>query len=167
MRLIQGLVTMVLGLGCRVFRLVLHPTTCAALVNRVQSQYAMHPRHSLPRLQCRQRPGLFPSMPAAQGGSCPVGVLTSIASEHSHLLAHHVRGDRDGAIADEVGAAFAEAEAETGLPCWSRSVPVLLRKSLVAPVEQAMRMCCWMVCSDAMPLCQSSPDSTRSAHPRL
>ena len=35
----------------------------------------------------------------------------------------------------------------TGLPCWSLSVPVLLRKSLVAPVEQAMRMRCWMDCS--------------------
>ena len=32
------------------------------------------------------------------------------ARKYSHLLAHHVRGDRDGAIADEVGAAFAEAE---------------------------------------------------------
>jgi hypothetical protein len=27
-------------------------------------------------------------------------------------------------------------------------VPVLLRKSLMAPVLQARRMCCWMDCSD-------------------
>ena len=32
------------------------------------------------------------------------------AGEHRHLLAHHVRGDRDSPIADQVGAAFAEAE---------------------------------------------------------
>jgi hypothetical protein len=44
----------------------------------------------------------------------------------------------------------------TGRPCWSRSVPVLLRNSLVAPVLQVRRMCCWMDCSDAMPLSQSS-----------
>lgn len=35
----------------------------------------------------------------------------------------------------------------TGRPCWSRSVPVLLRNSLVAPVLQVRRMCCWMDCS--------------------
>jgi hypothetical protein len=32
------------------------------------------------------------------------------AGKHRHLLAHHVRGDRDGPVADEVGAAFAEAK---------------------------------------------------------
>jgi hypothetical protein len=32
------------------------------------------------------------------------------AGEHRHLLAHHLRGDRDGAIANQVGAAFAEAK---------------------------------------------------------
>jgi hypothetical protein len=32
------------------------------------------------------------------------------AGKHRHLLAHHVRGDRDSPIADQVGAAFAEAE---------------------------------------------------------
>jgi hypothetical protein len=36
----------------------------------------------------------------------------------------------------------------TGRPCWSRSVPVLLRNSLVLPVLQVRRMCCWMDCSD-------------------
>lgn len=35
----------------------------------------------------------------------------------------------------------------TGRPCWSRSVPVLLRKTLVSPLLQAMRMCCWICCS--------------------
>ncbi len=43
----------------------------------------------------------------------------------------------------------------TGLPCWSRSVPVLLRNSLVLPLLQAMRMCCWIDCSDG----------TRHRHP--
>jgi hypothetical protein len=42
----------------------------------------------------------------------PVGVLTSMDSEYSYLLAHHVRGDRDSPIADQVGTAFAEAEAD-------------------------------------------------------
>jgi hypothetical protein len=32
------------------------------------------------------------------------------AGEHRYLLAHHVRGDRDGPVADQVGAAFAEAK---------------------------------------------------------
>jgi hypothetical protein len=29
------------------------------------------------------------------------------AGEYRYLLAHHVRGDRDGPVADQVGAAFA------------------------------------------------------------
>jgi hypothetical protein len=36
----------------------------------------------------------------------------------------------------------------TGRPCWSRSVPVLLRNSLVLPVLHVSRMCCWICCSD-------------------
>jgi len=35
----------------------------------------------------------------------------------------------------------------TGRPFWSRSVPVLLRKSLVLPLPQAMRISCWIFCS--------------------
>jgi hypothetical protein len=34
------------------------------------------------------------------------------AGKHRHLLAHHLRGDRDSPVADQVGAAFAEAEAD-------------------------------------------------------
>jgi hypothetical protein len=30
--------------------------------------------------------------------------------KHRYLLAHHLRGDRDGAVADQVGAAFAESK---------------------------------------------------------
>jgi hypothetical protein len=29
-------------------------------------------------------------------------------------------------------------------------VPVLLRNSLVAPVLQVRRMCCWICCSDTL-----------------
>ena len=32
------------------------------------------------------------------------------AGEYRYLLAHHLRGDRDSPIADQVGAAFAEAK---------------------------------------------------------
>jgi hypothetical protein len=32
------------------------------------------------------------------------------AGKYSYLLAHHLRGDRDGAIANQVGAAFAQAK---------------------------------------------------------
>jgi len=32
------------------------------------------------------------------------------AGEYRYLLAHHVRGDRDAPIADQVGDAFAQAE---------------------------------------------------------
>ena len=32
------------------------------------------------------------------------------AGEHRHLLAHHVWGDRDAPVADEVGAALAQAK---------------------------------------------------------
>jgi hypothetical protein len=32
------------------------------------------------------------------------------AGEYRHLLAHHLRGDRDAPVADQVGAALAEAE---------------------------------------------------------
>jgi hypothetical protein len=42
-------------------------------------------------------------MPAGRG-------LDLDAGEHRHLLAHHVRGDRDSPIADQVGAAFAQAQ---------------------------------------------------------
>jgi hypothetical protein len=42
-------------------------------------------------------------MPAGRG-------LDLDAGEHRHLLAHHLRGDRDAAIADQVGAAFAESK---------------------------------------------------------
>ena len=36
----------------------------------------------------------------------------------------------------------------TGLPFLSSRLPVLLRNSLVSPVLQAMRISCWMRCSD-------------------
>jgi hypothetical protein len=32
------------------------------------------------------------------------------AGEHCHLLAHHVRGDRDGPVADQISAALAQAK---------------------------------------------------------
>ena len=38
----------------------------------------------------------------------------------------------------------------TGLPFWSRSVPVLLRNRRQSPLLHASRMCCWMVCSDGI-----------------
>ena len=38
------------------------------------------------------------------------GRLDLNAGKHRYLLTHHLRGDRDAPIADQVGAAFAEAE---------------------------------------------------------
>jgi hypothetical protein len=36
---------------------------------------------------------------------------------------------------------------ETGLPCWSLSVPVLLRNRRVSPLLQAILISCWIRCS--------------------
>ena len=48
-----------------------HPTPYAALVNPVQSQCAMHPQLTAPRLQSRRLPGPYPATAAAQAGACP------------------------------------------------------------------------------------------------
>jgi hypothetical protein len=44
------------------------------------------------------------------GADAAGGCLDLDAGEYRHLLAHHVRGDRDSPVADQVGAAFAEAK---------------------------------------------------------
>ena len=49
------------------------------------------------------------------------------AGEYRHLLAHHLRGDRDAPVADQVGAALAEAEADRS------AVLVLERAGVIAP----------------------------------
>jgi hypothetical protein len=49
------------------------------------------------------------------------------AGEDSYLLAHHLRGDRDSPVADQVGAAFAQAKLH-----WA-AVLVAERAGVIAP----------------------------------
>ena len=109
MRLIQGLVTIALGLGCRVFRLVriLHPvpplsTVCSHNPQRIIDTpcHASNAACGLDRI----KPCLLLRADASGRG------LDLNTGEYRYLLTHHLRGDRDAPIADQVGAAFAEAK---------------------------------------------------------
>jgi hypothetical protein len=102
---------MVLGLGCRVFRLalILHPVPPLSTVCSHNPQCILDtPCHTSNAAGCLDcfHPCLLLRADAS-GRS-----LDLDAGEHRHLLAHHLRGDRHSPIADQVGAAFAESEAD-------------------------------------------------------
>jgi hypothetical protein len=67
-------------------------------------------------------------MPAGRG-------LDLDAGEHRYLLAHHVRGDRDSPVADQVGAAFAEAKLH-------RAAVLVAERAGVIAEEPGIAGCC-------------------------
>ena len=97
------------GLGCRAFRLVriLHPMPPSSTLCSHNQQCVLdtpcHTCDAACRLD-RFQPLLLLWADAAGRG------LDLDAGEHSYLLAHHVRRDRDSPVADQVGAALAEAK---------------------------------------------------------
>jgi hypothetical protein len=100
---------MALGLGCRVFRLalILHPMPPSSTVCSHNPQCVLDtPCHACDAACCLDRiqPLLLLGADAAGGG------LHLDAGKYRHLLTHHVRGNRDSPIADQVGAAASEAK---------------------------------------------------------
>jgi hypothetical protein len=100
---------MALGLGRRVFRLalILHPVPPLSTVRSHNAQcildtpcHTSNPACGLDRI----KPCLLLRAYASGRG------LDLNAGEYSYLLAHHVWGDRDAPVADQVGAAFAQAK---------------------------------------------------------
>ena len=98
-----------LGLGCRVFRLVRilrHAPPLSTVCSHNPQCILDTPCHACNAACCLDcfQPLLLLRADASGRG------LDLNTGEYRYLLAHHVRGDRDSPIADQVGAAFAQAK---------------------------------------------------------
>jgi len=98
-----------LGLGCRVFRLVriLHPRAPCATLGVHNPQCVLDtPCHTSDATSGQD---FFHPCPLLGANASGRGLYLD-AGKHRHLLAHHAWGDGNGAVANKVGAAFAEAK---------------------------------------------------------
>ena len=148
MRLIQGLLIMVLGLGCRLSGL------CASYTMRRPRQPC-----AVTMRNASSTDLATPAMPPAawtasshcccSGRSLPAAVFTSI--EVNTATCWPTISGVIVTVRQPIRSALPlHSPKLTGRPLASRSVPVLLRNSLVAPVLQVRRMCCWICCSDTL-----------------
>jgi hypothetical protein len=80
------------------------------------------------------------------GRSLPVAVLTSMLVNTATVLPT-ISGVTVTRFHPIRSALPLQSPKETGLPCWSLSVPVLLRNNRVSPLLQAILISCWIRCS--------------------
>jgi hypothetical protein len=80
------------------------------------------------------------------GRSLPVAVFTSMLVNTATVLPT-ISGVTVTRFQPIRSALPLQSPKETGLPCWSLSVPVLLRNRRVSPLLQAILISCWIRCS--------------------